>query len=96
MSKYNNWPNLRLTYVVNTGETDHWGLPVVTTVSYDQVCQRSLLSLQNAQRLCAICAAEAFPDAASIECVDVQWLGKPVSSRYEDELVSNRQLDFPF
>jgi hypothetical protein len=96
MAKYANWPNLRLTYVVTSDKTDYWGLPEVVMVSYPQVCKRSFLALQNAQRLCLAATKEKFPEAQSIECVNVQWLPAPRPSRKEPQEPTNAQLDFPF
>jgi hypothetical protein len=96
MTKYANWPNLRLTYVIVTDKTDVWGLPEVVTVSYDQVCKRSYLACQNAQRLCLASTKEEFPAAQSIECVNVQWLSAPRPFRTEPQELTNAQLDFWF
>jgi hypothetical protein len=96
MTKYANWPNLRLTYVVTSDKTDFWGLPEVTMVSYPQVCKRSFLALQNAQRLCLATTWEKFPGAQSIECVNVQWLAAPRPFKQESHEPTNAQLDFPF
>jgi hypothetical protein len=68
----------------------------VVTVSYDQVCKRSFLALQNAQRLCLASTKEEFPDAQSIECVKVQWLSAPRPFKHEPQEPTNAQLDFPF
>lgn len=96
MTKYVNWPNLKLTYVIVSNKTDYWGLPEVVTVSYFQVCKRSLLSLKTAQRLCQKTAQDAFPDAVSVECINVQWLNKPLESSVESMESARVQLDIPF
>jgi hypothetical protein len=95
MMRYANWPNLRLTYVIVTDKIDCWKLPGVVTVSYDQVCKRSFLALQSAQRLCLASAKEEFPDAQSIECVNVEWLAAPRPFKQNTQELTTVQLDFP-